>query len=97
MLMLDCVLQFGLSHDDYHPKELSYDLLHNILEKPGQVSAADKAKYDILLTDALVTFMNHLHYGKLNPDFPLPKLTRVFRPGSMRMKLWRVPSIKMTL
>lgn len=73
MLMLDCVLQFGLSHDDYHPKELSYDLLHNILEKPGQVSAADKAKYDILLTDALVTFMNHLHYGKLNPDFPAAK------------------------
>ncbi|HZY38372.1 MAG TPA: L,D-transpeptidase family protein [Mucilaginibacter sp.] len=74
MLMLDCVLQFGLSHDDYHPRELSYGLLHTILEKPTQVSAAEKAKYDILLTDALVTFTDHLHYGKLNPDFPAPKI-----------------------
>ncbi|HWZ02814.1 MAG TPA: L,D-transpeptidase family protein [Mucilaginibacter sp.] len=74
MLMLDCVLQFGLSHDDYHPKELSYDLLHNILEKPVMVSDAEKAKYDITLTDAVITFMNHLHYGKLNPDFPADKI-----------------------
>ena len=74
MLMLDCVLQFGLSHDDYHPKQLSYDLLHNILEKPLLVNDADKAKYDITLTDAVITFMNHLHYGKLNPDFPADKI-----------------------
>jgi len=73
MLMLDCVLQFGLSHEDYHPNALSYDLLHIILEKPSQVSPAEKAKYDILLTDALLTFINHLHYGKLNPDFPAAK------------------------
>jgi len=74
MLMLDCVLQFGLSHDDYHPKDLSYDLLHNILEKPLMVSDAEKAKYDITLTDAVIAFMNHLHYGKLNPDFPPDKI-----------------------
>src|SRR5688572_19169133 len=25
MLLIDCVRQFGLSHADYHPKELLYD------------------------------------------------------------------------
>jgi murein L,D-transpeptidase YcbB/YkuD len=74
MMMLDCVLQFGLSHDDYHPKELSYSRLHAILEKPLLVSAAEKARYDITLTDALISFINHLHYGKLNPDFPATKI-----------------------
>ena len=69
MLLLDCVLQFGLSNDDYHPKELSYDRLHIILEKPDQVNANEKARYDIMLTDALVALMDHLHYGKLNPVF----------------------------
>lgn len=81
MLMLDCVLQFGLSHDDYHPKELSYDLLHNILEKPGVVSDAEKAKYDITLTDAVIAFMNHLHYGKLNPEFTAEKIDNGIEGG----------------
>jgi len=74
MLMLDCVLQFGLSHEDYHPGELSYDLLRSILEKPLVVTDVLKAKYDITLTDAVITFMNNLHYGKLNPDFPAGKI-----------------------
>jgi murein L,D-transpeptidase YcbB/YkuD len=74
MLMLDCVLQFGLSHDDYHPSELLYDRLHAILEKPDQISNASKAQYDILLTDALLTFINYLHYGKLNPEFTVKKI-----------------------
>jgi L,D-transpeptidase YcbB len=69
MLMLDCVLQFGLSHDNYHPKELVYDRLHTILEQPGQVNVNEKARYDIVLTDALITFINDLHYGKLNPEY----------------------------
>jgi len=81
MLMLDCVLQFGLSHDDYHPKDLSYDLLHKILEKPLIISDAEKAKYDVLLTDAVITFMNHLHYGKLNPDFTADKIDAGIRGG----------------
>lgn len=69
MLMLDCVLQYGLSHADYHPKELSYDLLHNILDTPGKVSIKTQAWFDIMLTDAIVNFMNNLHYGKLNPYY----------------------------
>lgn len=74
MLMLDCVLQFGLSHIDYHPKELGYDRLHTILEQPDKVTANDKAAFDIVLTDALIALMNNLHYGKLNPEFPAGKI-----------------------
>lgn len=69
MLMIDCVLQFGLSHADYHPDELLYSRLHAILEQPDKVSVAQKARFDIMLTDAMITFINHLHYGKLNPDY----------------------------
>lgn len=69
MLMLDCVLEFGLSHDDYHPYELSYDSLHTMMDKPGKLGADAEARFDIVLTDAMITFMNHLHYGKFNPDY----------------------------
>ena len=68
MLMLDCVLQFGLSHADYHPEELQYSRLHNILDTPGKVKPSIQARFDIILTDAVITLMNHLHYGKLNPQ-----------------------------
>jgi hypothetical protein len=69
MLMIDCVLQFGLSNKDYHPKDLTYDGLHAILDTPGKVSLQTEARYELLLTDALLTLMNNLHYGKLNPDY----------------------------
>jgi murein L,D-transpeptidase YcbB/YkuD len=74
MLMLDCVLQYGLAHDDYHPKDLIYDKLHGILEKSGKYDEPEKALFEITLTDALITFMNHLHFGKLNPNFPESKI-----------------------
>ncbi|MCD0487828.1 L,D-transpeptidase family protein [Pedobacter sp. MC2016-14] len=66
MLMLDCVLQFGLSHDDYHPKVLIYDKLHQIIDQPDRISEGKKIEFEVLLTDAVITLMNHLHYGKLN-------------------------------
>jgi murein L,D-transpeptidase YcbB/YkuD len=69
LLMLDCVLQFGLNHTDYHPKELLFTTMHDILEKPLTLSASQKAWFDMLLSDALITFMNHLHFGKLNPIY----------------------------
>jgi murein L,D-transpeptidase YcbB/YkuD len=69
MLMLDCVLQYGLSHADYHPKELAYPLLHDILDTPGKINIKTQAWFDIMLTDATITFMNNLHFGKLNPYY----------------------------
>ena len=74
MLMLDCVLQFGLLHEDYHPHELLYGTLHDMLEKPASVSNYQKARFDILLTDAMIEFINNLHFGKLNPDYPTAKI-----------------------
>jgi murein L,D-transpeptidase YcbB/YkuD len=74
MLLIDCVLQFGLSRDDYHPHELNYDDLHNILEKPGTITIKRQARFDIILTDALLNFINNLHFGKLNPDYPAKKI-----------------------
>ena len=74
MLLLDCVLQYGLSHDDYHPKELLYKPLHEMLEEPGKIGNSDKAKFDILLSDAMISFMNNLHYGKLNPVYYTDKI-----------------------
>ncbi len=77
MMLLDCVLQYGLAHADYHPADIIYSRLHDILERPATVSSAGKAQYDILLTDAMITFINHLHFGKLNPDFPAKKIDRM--------------------
>lgn len=74
MLFLDCVLQYGLAHEDYHPKELLYEPLHTMLEEPGKIGNREKAKFDILLSDALVTLMNNLHYGKLNPIYTAHKV-----------------------
>lgn len=69
VLLLNCVLQFGLCHADYHPKELEYSGLRKILEHPESVSRNERVRYEIMITDALITLMNHLHYGKLNPFF----------------------------
>lgn len=76
MLMLDCVLQFGLAHADYHPYELSYDSLHIMMEEPDKLGPDVKARFDIVLTDAMITFMNHLHYGKFNPDYIPERIDR---------------------
>ncbi|MGZ3823161.1 MAG: L,D-transpeptidase scaffold domain-containing protein, partial [Mucilaginibacter sp.] len=74
MLLLDCVLQYGLSHSDYHPQELLYDKLRTITERYSSVSDNEKARFDIMLTDAMIAFMNNLHFGKLNPDFPASRI-----------------------
>lgn len=74
MLMLDCVKLYGLSHADYHPKQLVYDQLHKLVEKGG--TDVEKARYDILLTDAMIRLMNDMHYGKLNPVYTLVKIDR---------------------
>lgn len=76
MLLLDCVLQFGLNHTDYHPEKLAYDSLRTMINEPEKVPEVSKVKYDILLTDALITLINHLHHGKLNPEFTSGKIDR---------------------
>jgi len=72
MLLLDCVRQYGLNHEDYHPKQLLYPELHQLIQQNKKDEAA--ALYDIYLTDAIIRFINDLHYGKLNPVFNLEKI-----------------------
>lgn len=74
LVLIDCVLQFGLTHDDYHPKELLYDRLNNILEHPQTTNTYQKARFEIMLTDALINFINNLHFGKLNPYYGSNKI-----------------------
>jgi len=69
MLLLDCVLHYGLSPSDYHLKRLLYERLNAMMAKNEKVSNRQKVEYDILLTDAIITMINNLHYGKLNPVF----------------------------
>lgn len=81
LLMLDCVLQFGLSHADYHPNEVDYGMMHDIYKRPSKVSADQKARFDIMLTDAMISFIYHLHFGKLNPVYTAEKLDSGETPG----------------
>jgi murein L,D-transpeptidase YcbB/YkuD len=74
MLMIDCVLQFGLNHTDYHPNELLYSELHDILEHPAQVPVKQQARFDIMLTDAILSFANNLYFGKYNPKYSASKI-----------------------
>ena len=74
MLMLDCVKLYGLSRNDYHPKQLIYDQLHKLKEPGG--TDEEKVLYDILLTDATIRLMNDLHFGKLNPVYSRAKIDR---------------------
>jgi len=72
MLLLDCVKQYGLNHGDYHPKVLLYPELHKLIDQKGTPEEA--AAYDILLTDAMIRFINDLHYGKLNPVYTTERI-----------------------
>ena len=77
MLLLDCVRQYGLNHEDYHPKQLLYPELHKLIQQNKKDEAA--ALYDIFLTDAIIRFINDLHYGKLNPVYTTGKIDRGLR------------------
>ena len=74
MLLLDCVRQYGLSHADYHPKQLLYLTLQKLVKSQG--TKDEEAAFDILMTDAMIRFVNNLHYGKLNPVYTPAKLDR---------------------
>ncbi|MDB5144991.1 MAG: hypothetical protein JWQ66_3704 [Mucilaginibacter sp.] len=74
MLLLDCILQYGLNHADYHPKKLLYTELSLLTSRTVRVSNERKALFDIWLTDAMITFINNLHYGNFNPDYRARKI-----------------------
>ncbi|MGV3508441.1 MAG: L,D-transpeptidase family protein [Sphingobacteriaceae bacterium] len=74
MMMLDCVIQYGLVPDSYHPRELTYDNLQLISEDSTGKNLQLKAKMDLFLTDAIISFMVHLHFGRINPFISKQKI-----------------------
>ncbi len=66
VLLLGYADQFGLSSSGYHCQELLPEKLRSMID-PNPNDSAEKAWLDILMTDALVTFINDLHFGKYNP------------------------------
>lgn len=66
MLLLDCVKQYGLQRKDYHPAILDYSIMHKIING-STTSAATKVEFELMLTDAMISMINHLHYGAYNP------------------------------
>lgn len=69
MLLLDCVRQYGLQHENYHPKILTYSLMHDVLNPKNLRTAEQKVEFEVMLTDAMISMINHLHYGTQNPYF----------------------------
>lgn len=74
MILLDCVNQYGLNHSAYHPEKLTYTQLELLTRTNARAGNLQKVQFDIWLTDALITFINDLHYGRLNPDYPARRI-----------------------
>jgi len=68
MLLLDCVRQFGLQRENYHSEILNYEGMYNVTSPKNLVSLAKKIEFEIMLTDAMISMINHLHYGAYNPN-----------------------------
>lgn len=67
MLILDCVKQYGLTMDNFHGNNLLYKQIEIFAQEPEMLSGSQRAIFDVLMTDAMLTFMNYLHYGQFNP------------------------------
>jgi murein L,D-transpeptidase YcbB/YkuD len=67
MLLLEYSYRFGLSLSDYHWDDISLQKLRKLRDTPAGTNQEEKTLFDILMTDALITFINNLHLGKYNP------------------------------
>ena len=57
----------------YHPEILRYENLQALSKNPKKINAVEKAKFELILTDALLTLINDLGFGTMNPVFNLVK------------------------
>ncbi|MDF2931492.1 MAG: uncharacterized protein K0R36_823 [Chryseobacterium sp.] len=69
MLLLEYSYRFGLPLSDYHPETLSLENLRKLRDTSAEINQKEQAVFDILMTDALITFINNLHFGKYNPSY----------------------------
>lgn len=74
MLLLDCVRQFGLERENYHPEILNYEVMQKAMGGDLSMSRTNRIDFEIFLTDAMISMANHLHYGRFNPVFNLKKI-----------------------
>ncbi|MNG86785.1 murein L,D-transpeptidase [compost metagenome] len=59
--------RFGLLPSDYHLESLSLERLKQFRSSSPEKQQKEKALFDILMTDGLLSFINNLHFGKYNP------------------------------
>lgn len=95
LLLLDCVRQYGLKKENYHPKELNYSLLHDVLSQEHLASTQQKARFDIMLTDAMLSIINHLHYGEFNAVLT-PQLLDQGKLGDLRAEVFLEQALQST-
>jgi L,D-transpeptidase YcbB len=62
---LQSAARYGLSADDYGPAGLSAELA--ALSMNHDATPADWSRFDRELTSAALTFVRHLHYGRIDP------------------------------
>lgn len=74
MLLLDCVRQFGLQREQYHPEIVNYNGMYSLLNDKLGSSIKNKVMFELMLTDAVISMINHLHYGRFNPIYSLEVL-----------------------
>jgi len=67
--LINTAPEYGLSLLDYHCEQLSTRSMNLMLQ--NNITDGLKPMLDILMTDALLTFIAHLHYGKANEQYPI--------------------------
>jgi len=92
MLLLDCVHQYGFSRNDFHPQHLMYNKLQLLTEPENKSNLIEKISFDILLTDAMITLINDLHFGKVNPYFTKAEVDRGVS-NEMNATAWLINSM----
>ncbi|WP_313002923.1 L,D-transpeptidase family protein [Chryseobacterium gleum] len=69
VLLLKDTGKRGLSSKDYHEQSLTPEILNTVADQTKYTDSKENAVTDILMTDALITYINYLHFGKYNPFY----------------------------
>lgn len=69
VLLLKDTGKRGLSSKDYHEQSLTPEILNTVADQTKYTDSKENAVTDIVMTDALITYINYLHFGKYNPFY----------------------------
>ncbi len=58
-----------MSSKDYHEQSLTPEILNTVADQTKYTDSKENAVTDIVMTDALITYINYLHFGKYNPFY----------------------------